>query len=143
MLATDNPPEECSAMSASVTSDEIKNELKTTLTARHGLGPEYDDAFIDSFMDKLGTKVVRELQQRHELRPAPPPARPAWALTVEERLTIALVSMLVIMAFFFMALMSDSPYGDHAFRDWSVFCAIAVFLVNLALNVRLHLKIKR
>ncbi len=69
-------------MSASVTSDEIKNELKTTLTARHGLGPEYDDAFIDSFMDKLGAKVVHELQQRHEVRPAPPPARPSWALTL-------------------------------------------------------------
>ncbi len=36
-------------MSASITSDEIKNELKTTLTARHDLGPEYDDAFIRLF----------------------------------------------------------------------------------------------
>ncbi len=130
-------------MSASVTSDEIKKELKTTLTARHDLGPEYDDAFIDSFMDKLGAKVVHELQQRHEVRPASPPARPSWALTVEGRLTIALASMLVILTLFIAALMTYSSYGDHALRDWSVFCAIVISLANLALNVRLHLKVKR
>ncbi len=130
-------------MSASITSDEIKNELKTTLAARHDLGPGYDDAFIDSFMDKLGAKVVYELQQRHDVRPASPPARPSWALTVEGRLTIALVSMPVIMALFFMALITVGPYSDHALMYWSLACAIAIFLANLALNVRLHLKVKR
>ncbi len=130
-------------MSASVTSDEIKNELKTTLTARHGLGPEYDDAFIDSFMDKLGTKVVHELQQRHELRPAPPPARPSWALTPEGRLTIAFASMLVILALFVVALIdARNYYSSHTLMSWSLFCAIAIFLVNLTLNVRLHLNVK-
>ncbi len=132
-------------MSASVTSDEIKNELKTTLTARHGLGPEYDDAFIDSFMDKLGAKVVHELQQRHEVRPAPPPARPSWALTVEGRLTIALVSMLVILVLFVVAVLdvATTQYGVHALMYWSLLCAFVIFLANLALNVRLHLKVKR
>jgi len=34
-------------MSTSATSDEIRNELKATLTARRDLGPGYDDAFVD------------------------------------------------------------------------------------------------
>jgi len=115
------PPKECSAMSASVTSDEIKNELKTTLTARH----------------------VHELQQRHEVRPVPPPARPSWALTPEGRLTIALASMLVILALFVVALIdARNYYSSHTLMSWSLFCAIAIFLVNLTLNVRLHLNVK-
>ncbi len=61
----------------SVTFDEMKNEVKTTLTAHHGLGPEYDDAFIESFMDKLGANVVHELPHWHEPQPAPPPPTPA------------------------------------------------------------------
>ncbi len=87
-------------MSTSATSDEIKNELKATLTARRDLGPGYDDAFVDTFMDKLGERVAHELQQRHALHPAPAPARPSWALTPEGRITIALASMLVILTLF-------------------------------------------
>ncbi len=131
-------------MSASITSDEIKNELKTTLTARHDLGPEYDDAFIESFMDKLGAKVVHELQQRPEVRPVLPPARPSWAFTPEGRITIALASMLVIMVLFVAALVDARIYySSHTLMSWCLFCAIVILLVNLTLNVRLHLKVKR
>ena len=131
-------------MSTSATSNEIKNELKATLTARRDLGPEYDDAFVDAFMDKLGERVARELHQRHELRPVSPPARPAWALTIEGRLTIALASMFVILALFIVGMLDASVYyGVHAVMYWAVLLAVIIFLANLALNVRLHLKVKR
>ncbi len=131
----------------SVTFDEMKNELKTTLMARHGLGPEHDDAFIDSFMDKLGANVVHELQQWHEPRPASPPVRPSWTLTPERRVIIALASMLVIVAIFVVTVIAAShfysPHRLHRLMIWSLCSATAVFLVNLALNVRLYLKVKR
>ena len=127
----------------------MKNEVKTNLMARHGLGPEYDDAFIESFMDKLGANVVHELQQWCEPRPAlpPTPARPSWALTPEGRVTIALASMLVIVAIFVVTVIaashSYSPHRLHRLMIWSLCSATAVFLVNLALNIRLYLKVKR
>ncbi len=128
------------------TSDEIKDELKTTLAARHDLGPEYDDAFVDSFMDRLEAKVVHELQQQHEPRSALPPARPAWALTPEGRVAIALASMLVILVIFVVTAIAAShdysPHGLHRLMIWSLCSVTTVFLVNLALNVRLHLKVR-
>ncbi len=129
------------------TSDEIKDELKTTFAARHDLGPEYDDAFVDSFMDRLGAKVVRELQQRHEPRSALPPARPSRALTPEGRVAIALASMLAIVALFVVAVIATShdysPHGLLRLMIWSLCSATAVFLANLALNVRFLLKVRR
>jgi hypothetical protein len=126
-------------MSTSITSDEIKNELKTTLAARHDLGPGYDDAFIDSFMDKLGAKVVHELQQRQELRPVPTPVRIGSWLTSERRLTIALVSVLLCFLVVLSADLTSNPYSpDRTLLTVLVVLLGLILLVNLALNVRLH-----
>ena len=131
-------------MPASITSDEIKNELKTTLTARHDLGPEYDDAFIDSFMDKLGAKVVQELQHRHEVRPVPAPARIGPWLTPERRLNIALVSVFLCPAIVFFADLTSNPYSsDRTLLQVCLVLLALILLLNLALNVRLHLKVRR
>ena len=70
-------------MSASITSDEIKNELKTTLAARRGLGTEYDDHFVDAFLERLKGQLSLEMRdavlQEVLGGPARTPARPESA----------------------------------------------------------------
>ena len=133
-------------MSASVTSDEIKRELKATLAARHEVGAAYDDQFVEAFMDKLGAKVAQELQARGDLRPAlaPAPPRPVFRLTTEHRLKIALVSLLLCPAILFCALLGSNPYTTNTsvLQVCLVLFAL-ILLVNLALNLRLHLRLKR
>lgn len=66
---------------------ELRKELDAVVQARRELGPEYDSALVDSFLEKLGPKVDREveLRVRRQLaeqsmaahRPAAPKGRPA------------------------------------------------------------------
>ncbi|MEU6895730.1 hypothetical protein ABZ934_28990 [Streptomyces sp. NPDC046557] len=42
---------------------ELKKELDATLDARRELGPEYEAALVDSFVDKIHTQVRRRLAE--------------------------------------------------------------------------------
>ncbi|MEU3725903.1 hypothetical protein [Streptomyces sp. NPDC031705] len=42
---------------------ELKKELAATLEARRELGPEYEAALVDSFVDKVDTQVRRRLAE--------------------------------------------------------------------------------
>ncbi|MFF1561621.1 hypothetical protein [Streptomyces sp. NPDC058279] len=42
---------------------ELKKELDATLDARRELGPEYETALVDSFVDKIDTQVRRRLAE--------------------------------------------------------------------------------
>ncbi|MBT2452974.1 hypothetical protein J7F03_39305 [Streptomyces sp. ISL-43] len=44
-------------------SQELKKELDATLDARRELGPEYEDALVDSFVEKVDTQVRRRLAE--------------------------------------------------------------------------------
>ncbi|MET9887812.1 hypothetical protein ABZZ20_32680 [Streptomyces sp. NPDC006430] len=44
-------------------SQELKKELDATLHARRELGPEYEAALVDSFVDKVDTQVRRRLAE--------------------------------------------------------------------------------
>jgi hypothetical protein len=141
MLATDNPPEECSTMSASVTSDEIKNELKTTLTARRGLGAEYDDHFVDAFMERLKGQLSLEMRdavlQEVLGGAARTPARPeSDALrSAQWRLKLALVSLVLCPALLGVALATTAPWNTATFIFYLVLMCL-ILLVNLAVNLR-------
>lgn len=53
---------------------ELKKELDATLKARRELGPEYEAALVDSFVEKVDTQVRRRLAEQRlaEVRgPAP------------------------------------------------------------------------
>ncbi|MET9467009.1 hypothetical protein ABZY44_19835 [Streptomyces sp. NPDC006544] len=56
-------------------SQELKKELAATLDARRELGPEYEAALLDSFVDKVDTQVRRRLAE--ELLSAARPRRSA------------------------------------------------------------------
>ncbi|MEV7446761.1 hypothetical protein ACFCYI_35835 [Streptomyces sp. NPDC056257] len=59
---------------------ELKKELDATLDARRELGPEYEAALVDSFVEKVDTQVRRRLAEerlsaaRGETRPSASPA---------------------------------------------------------------------
>jgi len=88
-------------MPAAVTSDEIKNELKTTLAARQGLGTEYDDHFVDAFLERLKGQLSLEMRdavlQEVLGGPARTPARPESAAlhSARWRLKLALASLVL------------------------------------------------
>ncbi|MEV6950772.1 hypothetical protein [Streptomyces sp. NPDC051183] len=42
---------------------ELKKELDATLEARRELGPEYESALVDSFVEKVDTQVRRRLAE--------------------------------------------------------------------------------
>ncbi|MFJ6797857.1 hypothetical protein [Streptomyces sp. NPDC091268] len=42
---------------------ELKKELAATLDARRDLGPEYESALVDSFVEKVDTQVRRRLAE--------------------------------------------------------------------------------
>ncbi|MFD9519446.1 hypothetical protein [Streptomyces sp. NPDC059979] len=42
---------------------ELKKELDATLDARRELGPEYESALVDSFVEKVDTQVRRRLAE--------------------------------------------------------------------------------
>ncbi|MFE2147574.1 hypothetical protein ACFXA3_38595 [Streptomyces sp. NPDC059456] len=44
-------------------SQELKKELDATLDARRELGPEYETALVDSFVEKVDTQVRRRLAE--------------------------------------------------------------------------------
>lgn len=45
-------------------SQELKKELSATLDARRELGPEYEAALVDSFVEKVETQVRRRLAEQ-------------------------------------------------------------------------------
>ncbi|AZM89462.1 MULTISPECIES: hypothetical protein [Streptomyces] len=47
---------------------ELKKELAATLEARRELGPEYEAALVDSFVDKVDTQVRRRLAEERLLQ---------------------------------------------------------------------------
>lgn len=51
-------------------------DLRATLAARRDLGPAYEDALVDSFIEKLDNEITRRVQaevaRRGEIKPAKP-----------------------------------------------------------------------
>ncbi len=124
-------------MPPTATSEDIKHELKATLAARRDVGADYDDHFVESFMDKLKAQVVQEMRQ--DARVARAQSRPV--MTVQGRLTVALVSMVLILVVFGIGFIWPHPSYDAANPlGWSMILSTLIILVNLALNVRLRVK---
>ncbi|MCB5179076.1 hypothetical protein [Streptomyces antimicrobicus] len=63
-------------------SQELKKELDATLQARRELGPEYEAALVDSFVDKVDTQLRRRLAEQRltAVRAARAPRPPGGAV---------------------------------------------------------------
>ncbi|MFJ3878298.1 hypothetical protein ACIPW5_12645 [Streptomyces sp. NPDC090077] len=75
---------------------ELKKELAATLEARRELGPEYDAALVESFVDKVDTQVRRRLAEERLLqaRGGPGPGGSA-ASAFGERFGFAIVTLVL------------------------------------------------
>ncbi|WP_330296713.1 hypothetical protein [Streptomyces sp. NBC_00503] len=77
-------------------SQELKKELAATLDARRELGPEYEAALVDSFVEKVDTQVRRRLAE-DRLAAARGPRRPeeSPAGNFGERFGFAIVTLVL------------------------------------------------
>ncbi|MFI9590161.1 hypothetical protein [Nonomuraea sp. NPDC052265] len=66
------------------------DELKAAVSARRDLGPDFEDALVESFLDKVGQEVDRRVDER--LAGAPRPKAPAKG-SDGQRLALAIVSL--------------------------------------------------
>lgn len=71
--------------------------MRATIEARRELGPEYESALVESFLDKvdaaLTARVKAELDARMGPAPTQPPSPPPRAASNHDALWIALISM--------------------------------------------------
>ncbi|MFE2287891.1 hypothetical protein ACFXDJ_27455 [Streptomyces sp. NPDC059443] len=77
-------------------SQELKKEFAATLDARRELGPEYEAALVDSFVEKIDTQVRRRLAEER-LSAARGPGRPeeSPAGNFGERFGFAIVTLVL------------------------------------------------
>ncbi|MEU9144887.1 hypothetical protein [Streptomyces sp. NPDC048349] len=77
---------------------ELKKELDATLDARRELGPEYESALVDSFVEKVDTQVRRRLAEER-LSAARSPAGPGPSALAEggfgERFGFAVITLVL------------------------------------------------
>jgi len=132
-------------MAGSTTTDDLTQELQATLNARRDLGTTYDDHFIESFMEKLKTQVVREI--RADVLKSVPAARVKEERTVESRLRTALISSVLVLGLFFVAVIGlanqySYGYGRVNFTLQTVCLMLSLLIVayNLFINLRLRVK---
>lgn len=78
-------------------SQELKKELAATLDARRELGPEYEAALVDSFVEKVDTQVRRRLAEERLSAARGGPHRPAQSPdgNFGERFGFAIVTLVL------------------------------------------------
>ncbi|MFI6322245.1 hypothetical protein ACIBG8_32240 [Nonomuraea sp. NPDC050556] len=75
-----------------MTGSSTGDELRAAVSARRDLGPEFEDAIVESFLDKMGKEVDRRVDER--LATYNPKAAAKAAKSNEGmRLALAIVSM--------------------------------------------------
>ncbi|MED7922837.1 hypothetical protein SMD20_01220 [Nonomuraea sp. LP-02] len=67
------------------------DELKAAVSARRDLGPDFEDAIVESFLDKMGKEVDRRVDER--LAQAAPKASAQRRSNDGQRLALAIVSL--------------------------------------------------
>ncbi|MER7364142.1 hypothetical protein ACI2LC_02115 [Nonomuraea wenchangensis] len=67
------------------------DELKAAVSARRDLGPDFEDAIVESFLDKMGKEVDRRVDER--LAQAAPKRSAQGRPSDGQRLALAIVSL--------------------------------------------------
>ncbi|WP_219471612.1 hypothetical protein [Nonomuraea rhizosphaerae] len=68
------------------------DELKAAVSARRDLGPDFEDAIVESFLDKMGQEVDRRVDERLAATNPKAAARSQKA-SEGQRLALAIVSL--------------------------------------------------
>jgi hypothetical protein len=99
---------------------DLQREIQATLAARHELGPEYDEHFINQLTERL-TQQVRE-----EMAKAPKPR--SSALGPEQRIPIAVCSLIFGIPLVAIAAATAGTPG-------LVIAFLALVLINIAAGI--------
>ncbi|QFY11391.1 hypothetical protein GBF35_36720 [Nonomuraea phyllanthi] len=83
------------------------DELKAAVSARRDLGPDFEDAVVESFLDKMGQEVDRRVDERIAQRAPKAAARDRVADGQRLALAIVSVSLGTIATILFVLLGED------------------------------------
>ncbi|MCG5213692.1 hypothetical protein [Streptosporangium sp. KLBMP 9127] len=70
-----------------------RDELRATVEAARELGPEYESALVESFVDKVDAAIAARVHSEVNARLGPSPPPPPPAKSGNEALWTALISM--------------------------------------------------
>ncbi|PZG38754.1 hypothetical protein C1I98_24305 [Spongiactinospora gelatinilytica] len=101
------------------------NELKAAVAARRDLGPEYEDAIVEGFLEKVDQQIEERVRQRAAGLPTPPPADQSKRGDGQV-LALAIVSLGVGMIGTITTAVNDADMG-LSFMLW-----LGVVAVNVA-----------
>lgn len=73
-------------MASEMSSDEIRRDVRATLAARREVGPEFDDYFVEHFVQRLTEQLAPERRREGALWP-----------TAGQRLALAIVSLCALV----------------------------------------------
>jgi hypothetical protein len=69
------------------------DELRAAVSARRDLGPDFEDAIVESFLDKMGKEVDRRVDERLAAAPKAKDAAKQDRTRDGQRLALAIVSL--------------------------------------------------
>ncbi|MGP3956486.1 hypothetical protein ACTWPT_10850 [Nonomuraea sp. 3N208] len=105
------------------------DELKAAVSARRDLGPDFEDAIVESFLDKMGKEVDRRVDER--LAHAAPKSVAQQGPSDAQRLALAIVSLsLGTLTTILFVLMGDGRAG-YVIPIW-----VAIIIVNVLFSNR-------
>ncbi|RBQ19875.1 hypothetical protein DP939_12730 [Spongiactinospora rosea] len=104
------------------------DELKAAVAARRDLGPEYEDAIVEGFLEKVDDRIEQRVRERAAALPAPPPSE-RGRQGDGQVLALAIVSLGVGMVGTIITAVNDADMG-LAFMVW-----FGVVAVNVAFMV--------
>ncbi|MFI7132485.1 hypothetical protein ACIBQ1_42885 [Nonomuraea sp. NPDC050153] len=103
------------------------DELKAAVSARRDLGPEFEDAVVESFLDKMGQEVDRRVDERIAQRASKAPARDQ--APDGQRLALAIVSLcLGTLSTLALVLFGDGK-GGYLVPIW-----LGIVIINVIFN---------
>lgn len=105
------------AQAAQPDMQELERELRATFAARHELGPEYDEQFIQRLAERLTAQVRQEVARA--------PRAHAMGLGAEQRTGIAICSLIFGIPLVAIA-------GGMAGPTGLIIAFVALVLINLA-----------
>ena len=104
-----------------------REDFEAALAARKDLGAEYEQALVDSFVEKVESALVARGRQAPPVQPVPPV--PSAVVPAGGRVAVAIVSVVMGIPLTAITLGSGSLVA-------MIICWIGIVGVNLAMGVR-------
>ncbi|MEO3885725.1 hypothetical protein [Nonomuraea sp. B5E05] len=105
------------------------DELKAAVSARRDLGPDFEDAVVESFLDKMGQEIDRRVDDR--LAASPQGRQPAAASgpSDAQRLALAIVSLSLGTLLTLVFVLTGDSGGSYLIPVW-----LGIIIVNAIFN---------